>query len=68
MPRKQLKRKDLVSFFANVQPCLIGMEACGSEHYWSRKLTALGHTVRLLVSPQFVKPYVKTRERPYYAR
>jgi transposase len=59
--RKQLKRKDVVSFFANLQPCLIGMEACGSAHYWARKLTGLGHTVRLM-APQFVKPYVKTNK------
>jgi transposase len=59
--RKQLKRKDVVSFFANLAPCLIGMEACGSAHYWARKLTELGHTVRLM-APQFVKPYVKTNK------
>ena len=59
--RKQLKRKDVVSFFANLAPCLIGMEACGGAHYWARKLSALGHTVRL-VAPQFVKPYVKTNK------
>ena len=34
--RKQLKRNQLVSFFANVTPCLIGMEACCSAHYWAR--------------------------------
>src|ERR1700693_844992 len=59
--RKQLKRKDVLSFFANLEPCLIGMEACGSAHYWARKLTELGHTVRLM-APQFVKPYVKTNK------
>jgi transposase len=59
--RKQLKRKDVLSFFANLEPCLIGMEACGSAQYWARKLTALGHTVRLM-APQFVKPYVKTNK------
>jgi transposase len=59
--RKQLKRKDVVSFFANLERCLIGMEACGSAHYWARKLTELGHTVRLM-APQFVKPYVKTNK------
>lgn len=59
--RKSLKRKDVVSFFANIEPCLIGMEACGSAHHWARKLTALGHTVRLM-APQFVKPYVKTNK------
>lgn len=59
--RKQLKRKDVVSFFANLAPCLIGMEACGSAHYWARKLSGLGHTARLM-APQFVKPYVKTNK------
>jgi transposase len=59
--RRQLKRKDVVKFFANLEPCLIGMEACGSAHYWARKLAMLGHTVRLM-APQFVKPYVKTNK------
>jgi transposase len=59
--RKQLKRKDVVGFFANLEPCLIGMEACGSAHYWGRTLSGLGHTVRLM-APQFVKPYVKTNK------
>ena len=51
----------MVEFFANLPPCLIGMEACGSAHYWARKLQALGHTVKLM-APQFVKPYVKTNK------
>ena len=59
--RKQLKRKDVLAYFANLEPCLIGMEACGSAHYWARKLTELGHSVRL-IAPQFVKPYVKTNK------
>jgi len=59
--RKQVKRKDVVKFFANLERCLIGMGACGSSHYWARKLTELGHTVRLM-APQFVKPYVKTNK------
>jgi transposase len=59
--RKQLKRKDVVKFFANLEPCLIGMEACSSSHYWARKLLEFGHTVRLM-APQFVKPYVKTNK------
>ena len=59
--RKQLKRKDVLSFFANLEPCLIGMEACGGAHHWARKLSGLGHTVRLM-APQFVKPYVKTNK------
>lgn len=59
--RKQLKRHQVLEFFANMQPCLIGMEACGSAHHWARRLQALGHTVRLM-APQFVKPYVKTNK------
>ncbi len=56
--RKQLKRKQLLTFFSKLKPCLIGLEACGSAHYWSRELAKLGHTVRLM-SPQHVKPYIK---------
>lgn len=59
--RKQLKRAEMAKFFANLTPCLIGMEACGSAHHWARKLEAYGHTVRLM-APQFVKPYVKTNK------
>ena len=59
--RKQLKRSEMVTFFANLPPCLIGMEACASSHHWARKLIALGHEVRLM-APQFVKPYVKTNK------
>ena len=59
--KKQLKRSQVAEFFANLSPCLIGMEACGSAHYWARKLQAFGHTVRLM-APQFVKPYVKTNK------
>jgi transposase len=46
--RKQLKRRDVVAFFATLEPCLIGMEAYGSAHYWARKLGEFGHTVRLM--------------------
>src|SRR5436309_12670849 len=46
--RKQLRRGQMMKFFAAVPPCLIGMEACASAHYWARELTKLGHEVRLL--------------------
>lgn len=59
--RKTLKRADVMIFFAKLLPCLVGMEACGSAHFWARKLTELGHTVKLM-APQFVKPYVKTNK------
>jgi len=59
--RKQLKRNQVLPFFANITACLIGMEACCSAHYWARQLQKLGHTVKLM-APQFVKPYVKTNK------
>lgn len=59
--RKTLKRAEVMSFFARLTPCVIGMEACGSAHFWARKLSELGHTVKLM-APQFVKPYVKTNK------
>ena len=59
--RRQLKRHQVAPFFANLPPCLIGMEACASAHHWGRTLQRLGHTVRLM-APQFVKPYVKSNK------
>jgi transposase len=59
--RKKLKRAEMLTYFANLEPCLIGMEACGSAHHWARKLEGYGHTVKLM-APQFVKPYVKTNK------
>lgn len=58
---KQLRREQMMPFFAQQSPCLIGMEACASAHHWARKLQGLGHTVRLM-APQFVKPYVKSNK------
>ena len=58
---KVLRRSQMMQFFTQLPPCLIGMEACGSAHFWARKLTTLGHTVKLM-APQFVKPYVKTNK------
>jgi transposase len=59
--RKQLKRSQVRRFFANLEPCLIGMEACSGAHFWSRELTGLGHSVRVM-APIFVKPYLKTNK------
>lgn len=59
--RRKLKRSEVVKFFVKLPPCLVGMEACGSAHYWARTLAQLGHTVKLM-APQFVKPYVKTNK------
>src|SRR5262249_29014709 len=56
--RRQLKRRYVLTFFQKLLPCLVGIEACASSHYWSRELQALGHTVRLM-PPAYVRPYVK---------
>jgi transposase len=48
----------LIAFFAKLPPCVVGMEACGTAHYWGRELTALGHQVKLMPAA-YVKPYVK---------
>ena len=56
--RRQLRRAQLEPFLAALAPTLIGLEACGASHHWARRLSALGHQVRLL-PPQYVKPYVK---------
>ncbi len=56
--KKRLSRSALPEFVAKLPPCLIGIEACGSSHYWARKFIAYGHSVKMM-SPQFVKPYVK---------
>jgi transposase len=56
--RKRLRRTEVVSFFASVPPCLIGMEACATSHHWTRELIKLGHTVKLM-PPAYVKAYVK---------
>lgn len=53
--RKQMRREQAMAFFANVPPCMIGMEACSSTYHWVRKLQEFGHPVRLM-APQFVKP------------
>ncbi len=56
--RKKLRRGQVLGFFAGLPPCLIGLEACASAHYWARELQGLGHAVRL-IPPQYVKPFVK---------
>jgi hypothetical protein len=59
--RRQLKRRSVLAFFQKLPPCLVGIEACASSHYWSRELKELGHTVRLM-PPAYVKPYVKRQK------
>ena len=56
--RRALRRAQVLPFFAKLPSCLVGMEACGTSHYWARELAELGHEVRLM-PPAYVKPYVK---------
>jgi transposase len=56
--KKMLRREQMIAFFSKIKPCVAAMEACGSSHYWARRLADLGHTTKL-IAPQFVKPYVK---------
>jgi transposase len=56
--RKQLRRGQVLAFFKALPPCLVGMEACATAHYWAREVTKLGHTVRLMPARD-VKAYVK---------
>ena len=55
---RKLSRGKVLAFFALAAPCRVGMEACGSSHYWAREIRALGHEV-VLIPPAYTKPYVK---------
>lgn len=59
--KKRIYRESLLSYIANLESCTIAMEACSSSNYWYRRFTEQGHTVKL-ISPQYVKPYVKTNK------
>ena len=56
--RRSLRRRQVKPFFGRLSPCVIGMEACGTSHFWARELQMLGHKVKLM-PPAYVKPYVK---------
>ncbi len=56
--RRRLRRTQVCTYFAGLRPCLIGMEACGTSHFWARELVALGHEVKI-IPPSYVKPYVR---------
>jgi transposase len=58
MIRRQLRRGQVLPFFKRLAPCLVGIEACATSHYWAREITALGHEVRMMPA-RYVKPYVK---------
>jgi transposase len=65
--RKQLRRGQMLAFFKALPPCLIGMEACATSHYWARELTKLGHQVRLMPAKD-VKAYVSGFDSAALAR
>lgn len=59
--RKKLRRSAVLNTLRKLEPCLIGMEACATAHYWAREISALGHEVKLM-PPAYVKPYVKRQK------
>ena len=59
--QRQLRRGQVIAFFKNLPPCLVGMEACATGHHWARELTKLGHTVRLMPA-SYVKAYVRRQK------
>jgi transposase len=59
MLRREVRRAQLMKTIAQLEPCLIGIEACGGAHYWARRFAEFGHQVKMM-SPQFVKPYRKS--------
>ena len=59
--QKKLRRGAVVKFLSKLEPCLIGIEACATSHYWAREIAALGHDVKM-IPPAYVKPYVKRQK------
>ena len=59
--RKSLRRSQVPAFFSTLPPCLIGLEACATSHYWARTLIAFGHDVRL-IPPAYVQPYLRRQK------
>jgi len=64
MLTKRVSRGNLLKAMRELAPCLVGLEACGSAHYWARQISALGHTVKIM-APQHVKPYIGNAKNDY---
>ena len=62
--RKQLRRHQVLAWFARLKPCRVGMEACASSHYWGRELRKLGHEVKLIAA-QHVKAFLRGNKNDY---
>ena len=62
--RKQIRRGQLMKFFEALPPCLVGLEACATAHYWARELTKLGHEVRLMPAKDVRRTSNVTRMMP----
>ena len=62
--KKMLKRRELIHYFSQIEPCLIGMEACASAYFWARELEALGHNVKLIPA-QHVKAFLRGNKNDY---
>ena len=56
--RRQIRRGQVLTFFANLPPCVVALEACFTAHFWAREIVKFGHEVRM-IPPQYVKPFVK---------
>ena len=56
--RRQFRRAEMIRYFERIPPVLVAIESCGSSHHWGRLLQSFGHEVKL-ISPQYVKAYVK---------
>ena len=62
--KKMLKRAQVKHYFANLEPCVVGMESCATSHYWAREIEQHGHTVKL-IPPQYVKAFLRGNKNDY---
>ncbi len=63
--RKQLRRSQVMRFFQELSPCLVGLEACATARHWARELAKLGHEVRLMPGTNFLRyPWNVTSSLP----